>query len=299
MAAQSAPVLRGTLRLNEPMAAHCSWRAGGAAARCYRPADLDDLGAFLASLPAGEPLLWVGLGSNLLVRDGGFAGTVVSVAGRLDAWRFTSDTTLEAQAGVACAKLAREAARRGCTGAEFFAGIPGSLGGALAMNAGAFGGETWSIVTAVETIDRKGRLRSRTAADYGIGYRTVTGPQEEWFVAATLALGRDVDGAAAQRIRALLAQRQASQPIGQPSCGSVFRNPYGDYAARLIEACGLKGYRLGGCQVSTKHANFIVNDGGASATDIEALINAVREAVRSRFGVDLEPEVRIVGERQP
>ncbi len=297
MAQASARSLRGRLRHDEPMAAHCSWRAGGPAARFYEPADLDDLAVFIAAVADSEPILWLGLGSNVLVRDGGFQGTVVCVTRALGGLRFLDETTLCAQAGVPCAHLARAAARVGLTGAEFFAGIPGTLGGALAMNAGAFGTETWSLVRAVQTLDRRGQLHQRSPGEFCIAYRSVTGPGGEWFVAATLALEHDPSGAGAERIRALLARRQATQPLGAPSCGSVFRNPPGDHAARLIEDCGLKGLRVGDAYVSDKHANFIINAGHASAADIEALIDSVRAAVARKHGVTLEPEVRIVGRR--
>ncbi|ROR29686.1 UDP-N-acetylmuramate dehydrogenase [Inmirania thermothiophila] len=286
--------LRGELRHDEPMARHTTWRVGGPARRFYRPADLADLAAFLAALPEDEPVLWVGLGSNLLVRDGGIDGTVVCLQGVLEAVTRT-DEGLRAEAGAPCARVARRAAREGLVGAEFLAGIPGTLGGALAMNAGAFGGETWALVRSVETIDRRGRIRRRGPDAFRVGYRSVEGPPGEWFVAATLALGRGDAAAAQARIRELLARRQATQPTNQPSCGSVFRNPPGDHAARLIEAAGLKGRRRGGACVSERHANFIVNLGGATAADIEGLITEVAETVWRVHGVRLEPEVRIVG----
>ncbi len=286
---------RGELRFDEPLARHTSWRVGGAARRFYRPADAEDLVVFLRELPADEPLLWLGLGSNLLVRDGGFAGTVIALKGRLDTITVDGDV-LHTGAGASCARVARQAARAGLTGAAFLAGIPGTLGGALAMNAGAFGGETWPVVRAVRTIDRAGILRRRLPADYQVGYREVTGPTGEWFVGAELQL-RSGDVAAEQAaIRGLLERRAATQPTGLPSAGSTFRNPPGDHAARLIEAAGLKGYRIGGAEVSPKHANFLINTGEATAADIEALIAHVRDAVERRFGVRLQTEVHIVGE---
>jgi UDP-N-acetylmuramate dehydrogenase len=210
-----------------------------------------------------------------------------------------NDTTLRAGAGVTCAKVARVSTRTGLTGVEFLAGIPGTVGGALAMNAGAFGGETWSQVVAVETIDRHGGLHTRPPADYQIGYRTVHGPADEWFLAAHFALSHGDAHQAQARVRELLAKRGATQPVQQYSCGSVFRNPPGDHAARLIEAAGLKGRRIGGAQVSEKHANFIVNAGGATAADIETLLIQVQGTVERQHGVRLETEVRIVGEHAP
>jgi UDP-N-acetylmuramate dehydrogenase len=278
------------------MSAHTSWRVGGPAERFYQPADLDDLALFLAGLPEDEPLLWLGLGSNLLVRDGGIRGTVVFTLGALDELHRVGEQGLYAGAGVTCAKVARAAARAGLIGAEFLAGIPGTLGGALAMNAGAFGGETWSLVASVETLDRHGVRHRRTPEDYQVGYRSVQSPRQEWFVAAELVLEPGDVMAAQARIKELLARRGATQPTQQPSCGSVFRNPPGDCAARLIETAGLKGLRRGDAQVSEKHANFIVNLGAARAAEIEALIHEVQNRVQATHGVRLETEVRMVGE---
>ncbi len=296
MVAESMSGLRGELSSNEAMSAHTSWRVGGPADQCYRPADLEDLRQFLATLAPAEPVTWIGLGSNVLVRDGGIRGTVILPFGGLDTLEITATGRLRAGAGVACAKVARFAARAGLTGAEFLAGIPGTLGGALAMNAGAFGGETWPLVESVQTLDHRGDLHRRSRAEYRIGYRSVIGVENEWFVAAELQLPAGDSSAAQARIRSLLERRSATQPTRQPSCGSVFRNPPDDHAARLIESCGLKGEQIGGARVSHKHANFIVNLGAASAADIEALIRYVQEQVQQRHGIRLQTEVRIIGE---
>jgi UDP-N-acetylmuramate dehydrogenase len=295
MTAPRSPALRGELRFDEPLKRYNTWRIGGAARQLYRPADLDDLALFLQGLPPREPLLWLGLGSNLLIRDGGFDGTVIVLQGRLDRLD-VSGTRVRVEAGAACAKVARQCARAELTGAAFLAGIPGTMGGALAMNAGAFGGETWSVVAAVTTIDRQGQVRERAPTDFSVAYRQVERPGEEWFVACELAL-QSGDAAAEQAaIKRLLERRAATQPIGQPSCGSTFRNPPGDHAARLIEASGLKGFRIGGAEVSSKHANFLINTGDASAADMEALIAHVRDTVQQRFGIVLQTEVHMVGE---
>jgi UDP-N-acetylmuramate dehydrogenase len=297
MPALDPQALRGTLIHQEPLARHTSWRVGGPARRFYQPADRADLVIFLQQLDPQEPLLWLGLGSNLLVRDGGFEGTVISTQGGLAEISWRAPGHLYAEAGASCAKVARTAARTGMCGVEFLAGIPGTLGGALAMNAGAFGGETWQRVLEVETLDRQGRVRLRQPGEFEIGYRRVSGAADEWFLAAVLALEPGDVEAGQQRIRDLLERRAATQPTRQPSCGSVFRNPPGDHAARLIEASGLKGLRRGGAQVSEKHANFIVNTGHAKAADIEALIHEVQRVVEARTGVRLTPEVHMVGER--
>ncbi|HED39761.1 MAG TPA: UDP-N-acetylmuramate dehydrogenase [Chromatiales bacterium] len=288
----------GELRCNESMSRHTSWRVGGTAKRFFKPDTVEELATFLAQLPPEEPIVWVGLGSNLLVRDGGIDGAVICTSGVLGKLALLESDLIRAEAGVPCAKLARFSVRFGLAGGEFLIGIPGTVGGALAMNAGAFGGETWPIVEMVETIDRQGRRYLRTPEEYQIGYRTVTGPEDEWFLAAhfRLRIARE-DGLA--RTRALLEKRNETQPTGQASCGSVFRNPEGDHAGRLIEACGLKGYSMGGAVVSEKHANFIINSGTATAADIEGLIQLVMRRVEEEQGVKLVPEVHIVGDAAP
>ena len=290
--------VRGALRYHEPMAPHTSWRVGGPAEIFFEPADADDLAVFLAGLPVDVPLFWMGLGSNLLVRDGGIDGVVIATSRGLGALQRLASGAVRAEAGAPCAKLARLCEREGLAGGAFFAGIPGTVGGALAMNAGAFGGETWAQVTRVEVMNRAGARFWRDAAAYEVGYRHVAAPiPGEWFIAAEWRF-EPADEAAStgpSRVRELLARRAATQPLGLPSCGSVFRNPPGDHAARLIEAAGLKGVRRGDAEVSTKHANFIINRGQARAADIEALIERIQSEVWGRFGVELVPEVRIVG----
>lgn len=292
--------LRGTLARDASLARHTSWRAGGHADLLYQPADRDDLAQFLRHLPPGLPVTVIGLGSNVLVRDGGVRGAVI-VMHDPGAALAVADGLVYAEAGLAAPKLARFAAMHGCADAEFLAGIPGTVGGALAMNAGCYGGETWDYVDRVETLSRDGRFDMRLPTDYAIGYRSVRrcdGPgSTEIFTAAWFRFPQGDAGAARQRIKALLARRIATQPLALPNAGSVFRNPPGDYAARLIEACGLKGHAIGDARVSEKHANFIVNPTRrARAADIEALIVHLRDTVRAATGVDLQPEVRIIGE---
>ncbi|MBV8403941.1 MAG: UDP-N-acetylmuramate dehydrogenase [Gammaproteobacteria bacterium] len=295
MSVALAPQFATRVRREEPLSRHTSWHVGGPAEVFFNPRDREDLGAFLRTVPPEVPIHWIGLGSNLLVRDGGLRGVVISTHGTLDVLERRSETTVLGEAGVACARIARQCIRWGLGPAEFFAGIPGTLGGALAMNAGAFGGQTWAHVRSVETIDRRGRIRRRERAEYQVGYRQVIAPAaEEWFLAAELFFERRA-GDHAGEVQKLLAQRKASQPIGEWSCGSVFTNPPGDHAARLIEAAGLKGFRIGDASVSEKHANFIINHGQASAGDLERLIGHVRATVERVHGVALHPEVRIVG----
>lgn len=348
--------LRGELLEEVSMARHVSWRAGGLVECFYTPVDVDDLVLFLQGLPKDEPVYFIGLGSNLLVRDGGLRGTVVHLHAALKDIHYeachprngcseadaATHGVVYAQAGVASPKVARFAANHDLVGAEFLAGIPGTLGGALAMNAGCYGHETWQYVSQVQTIDREGRLYLRGPAEFDVGYRHVEFAQgavptpalpasgegaafsptdgkgtfssptcggggegdrphrlgvDEWFLAAWLRLPKGDGAASREKIKQLLARRIASQPLNLPNAGSVFRNPPGDHAARLIESCGLKGRRIGQAQVSEKHANFIVNLGGASAADIEALIELVQQTVETQTGVRLQPEVRIIGDK--
>lgn len=287
--------LQGDLKVNEPLSQHTSWRVGGIAKRYYQPKDTQDLAAFLQQLPDDEPLLWLGLGSNLLIRDGGFDGTVISMAGTMQALEFDG-LRVTAEVGAYCSKIAKQSAKHGLSGAAFLAGIPGTFGGALAMNAGAHGSETWQWVKQATTVTRQGELKTRQASEFRVSYRHVELPENEWFVTATLELQQGDAEAETALIRQLLKKRNDSQPTNQPCAGSVFRNPEGDYAGRLIEQCGLKGLRVGGASVSDKHANFIVNDGSASAADIETLIDLVREQVETATQVRLIPEVHIIGE---
>ncbi|MDH5444893.1 MAG: UDP-N-acetylmuramate dehydrogenase [Gammaproteobacteria bacterium] len=289
--------LQGELKLNEPLSRHTSWRVGGPAARYFQPADIDDLAMYLSSLSDDEEIYWVGLGSNLLVRDGGFDGSIICTSGVMNGLQFLDNNQVEVEAGVACPKVAKQCAKQGLKNAAFLSGIPGTMGGALAMNAGAFGGETWEIVHSVKTIDRHGQIRQRMPDEYEIDYRHVMGPEGEWFVSTVLQLqvGDTEELLAANKD--LLAKRGSTQPTQQPNAGSVFRNPEGDYAARLIEEAGLKGTCIGGACVSDKHANFIVNTGTATAADIENLIIKVAEVVKQIHGIELQREVCIVGER--
>jgi UDP-N-acetylmuramate dehydrogenase len=290
-----APEFATRVLKDEPMAKHTSWHVGGPADVFFTPHDVMDLAAFMRQLPPVVPLLWIGLGSNLLVRDGGIRGAVVSTHGALGALERLSATRIQAEAGVPCARIARQCVKWGLGPAEFFAGIPGTLGGALAMNAGAWGGETWRHVIEVDVLDRRGTRHTRQAAEYDIGYRQVKGPDNEWFIGARLEFDR-APGVNADAMRELLEKRKQTQPIGEWSCGSVFTNPPGDHAARLIESAGLKGFRIGDASVSLKHANFIINHGRARAADVEALIEHVQRTVAQVHGVDLHTEVRIVGE---
>lgn len=294
-------MLRGELQIDAPLNKLNTWFVGGNAKQAYLPADIEDLSEFLKQLPLEDEPIFLGLGSNVLIRDGGIPNTVILTQGQLNKLELVDDEKkiFYAQAGVTCAKVAKFCVATNLAEGEFFAGIPGTVGGALAMNAGAFGGETWPRVVSVETIDRLGNVRKRTPDEYQISYRTVIAPAKEWFVGAYFQLPKgDPKGdgqETQQRIKALLAKRKETQPIGLPSCGSVFKNPPGDHAARLIECSGLKGYSIGGAQISPKHANFIINIGDATAQDIEMLIHYIQDKIAQEHQVQLQTEVRMLG----
>jgi UDP-N-acetylmuramate dehydrogenase len=287
--------VHGELRHDEPMSHHTSWRVGGPAELFFVPQSIDDLQRFLRELDENAPVLWLGVGSNLLVRDGGLPGVVISATRILRDLERADHYLVRAGAGLPCTQLAKQCIRWGLGPSEFFAGIPGTVGGALAMNAGAHGGETWERVESVRTIDGTGEIHDRASAEYSVSYRSVTGPANEWFLEAMFRFDPDAT-ASMETLNTLLERRKSTQPLGLPSCGSVFRNPPDDHAARLIETADLKGFSIGGAEVSDKHANFIINRGDATATDIEELIEHVRHSVTEKHGVELVHEVRIVGE---
>ena len=295
MAALDNMNVQGELRRNEPMSRHTSWRVGGPAELFFVPASVADLQAFLHELDEDTPIFWLGIGSNLLVREGGLPGVVISATKILRDLELVDHYVVRAGSGVPCTQLARQCIRWSLGPSEFFAGIPGTIGGALAMNAGAHGSETWERVESVRTIDRSGEIHERAPSEYSVGYRSITGPANEWFLEAILRFDPDAT-ASMDTLREMLDRRKQTQPLGLPSCGSVFRNPPNDHAARLIEAAGLKGFKIGGAEVSEKHANFIINRNAATATDIEELIEHVRHSVIEAHGIELKHEVRIVGE---
>lgn len=290
-----AKTFRGQLLIDEPMSRHTSWRVGGKADHYYTPADLADLQFYLSRVKQDTPINWIGLGSNMLVRDGGIRGEVIASLGGLNELRLGKDGTVYAESGVTCAKLAKFCHKHGLAGAEFLAGIPGTVGGALTMNAGAFGSETWPHVERLVMINRRGELVNRLASEFSVAYRRVSQFADEWFAAGYFHFTAKTAGQDSN-IRQLLQKRNASQPIGLPSCGSVFKNPVDHHAAQLIEAAGLKGHYLGDACVSQKHANFIISNDKTRAADIEALIEFIQQVVKQKFNVELETEVRILGE---
>ncbi len=291
--------LRGQLLVNEPMSLHTSWRTGGIADYFYTPADKADALRMLAQLPDDIPLYWIGLGSNLLVRDGGFEGMIVRTSQGLSVANFLPPNRVYAEAGVSCAKVTRIALQNGLCGAEFLASVPGSFGGALAMNAGAFGGEVWDCVEQIECVNRSGAQKTLLASAIKTGYRQANLPASYWILSGHLVLNISTNDQShgKQKIRKLLEKRKLSQPIQTANAGSVFRNPPNNYAAHLLQQAGLKNVCVGDAVVSDLHANFIINRGAASADDIEQLITIAQKKVLRQTGVGLVPEVRIIGRR--
>lgn len=288
--------LAGTVLINEPLAKHTSWRVGGPADIFYKPNSIADLQTFLKQIEPKQAVSFIGLGSNMLVRDGGIRGVVVAPLGGLNNIQI-KDGLLIAEAGVSCSKFARFCAKNNYVGVDFLAGIPGTIGGAAAMNAGAFGSETWEFISHVTVINQQGELSEIKKSALDIQYREINLAKDLWIVAVSFNLNQyDDKNYQHADIKSLLEKRNQSQPIGLPSCGSVFRNPSNDYAARLIESCGLKGYCIGAACVSEKHANFIINQGDCTASDIEALINHVQQTVLKQTEVSLILEAHIVGE---
>ena len=287
--------VRGKLAFDEPMMSYNTWGVGCRAQCVFQPADMADLQSFLKQYEGALPLFWMGLGSNVLIPDEGLSGIVVVSHPGLQKICYADDYSVYVEAGVACSKLARSSVKQGLQGVEFMAGIPGTVGGALAMNAGAFGGTTWQHVRSLQVITRAGEVQQRPADVFDVSYRSVEIAADEWFVAAYFQLAPTQQDEASVSIRDLLAKRNHSQPIGEKNCGSVFKNPPGQFAAKIIEECGLKGLKIGGAEVSPKHANFIINTGQASATDIAQLMLQIMSTVKTQYGIELEPEVRILG----
>ncbi len=288
--------LKNTLLTNHVLAEHTSWKIGGSAEYFYRPRNIDDLAKLLQIWP-DEPITLLGAATNVLVRDKGIKGLVIYLRNSLNNFQKIGANTLRVESGCNLTQLVQKCADFGMIDAAFMAGIPGTLGGALKMNAGAYGDTIWHHVQAVETINRRGQIKFRKAAEFIAHYRHIEGlANDEWFIAAHLYFTLDNIEKTKQQIQTYLQKREKSQPLNLPSCGSVFRNPEGDYAARLIEANNLKGRQIGGAKVSEKHANFIVNCGHATAADVEALIQEIIITVEKANHIKLIPEVHILGE---
>lgn len=293
------PPVRGELGENVPLAPFTWFRVGGPAEVLFRPVDADDLAVFLAGTPADVPVTVVGVGSNLLVRDGGVAGVVIRLGRGFSGIEVLDGSGLRVGAGVPDVAVARAAADAGIAGLEFYRGIPGAIGGALRMNAGAHGGETKDVLVEALALDRQGRLHRLTNADMGFSYRHASAGDDLIFIEAVFA-GRPGDKAAIKaRMDEVTAAREASQPIRTRTGGSTFKNPEGYKAWQLVDKAGARGLQIGGAQVSEMHCNFLINTGNATAADIEALGEEVRARVLATSGVSLEWEIRRIGEVLP
>ena len=289
------PELRGTLEANAPMAPLSWFRTGGPAEALFTPADEDDLAYFLAHLPGEIPVLVVGLGSNLLVRDGGVPGVVIRLGKPFADVSVEGGQRIRAGAGAPDVKVASTAAKAGIAGLTFFRGIPGSIGGALRMNGGAYGGETKDVLVQATGLTRKGERVTLANGDMGFTYRHSAVPDHVIFTQATFE-GRPGDPATIQaEMNAITEARSSTQPVNTRTGGSTFKNPPGHKAWEVIDAAGCRGLRVGAAQVSELHCNFLINHGGASAADIEALGEEVRRRVREHSGVELEWEIKRVG----
>ncbi len=272
-----------------------SWRVGGKAEQFLICDNIAKLALHIKSKKIKPPITYIGLGSNLLIRDGGVKGTIIVMHGGLN--KINRDgKLLYAEAGVSCSKLSRFAAKEGFDESAFFAGIPGTIGGALAMNAGCYGSETWEYVKKVLMIDLNGDQIIRNKSNFKIDYREVNN-KDESFLGAWFQFPNGDKEDAKNKIKELLSHRKKTQPLNWPTAGSTFRNPKDNFAAKIIEDCGLKGFQIGGAQVSKKHANFIVNLGNASALDIEKVIDHIQQVVLKKKNITLQTEIKIIGEK--
>ncbi len=288
---------KNTIHNNVELKSFNSWKVGGKAEHFLICDDKSILTSLMQTKKIKLPITFVGLGSNLLVRDGGVKGTVIVMHGGLKKIN-NDDGLIYSEAGVSCSKLSKFSARQGITNAAFFSGIPGTVGGALAMNAGCYGSEVWDYVQKVLMINLNGDQVERNKLDFKISYREVTNiNRDEFFLAAWFKFPKGDKEEAEKKIRELLAHRKKTQPLNWPTAGSTFRNPDGNFAAKLIEDCDLKGYKIGGAQISDKHANFIINLGSASALDIENIIIYIQKDVFEKKNIQLKREIKIIGEK--
>jgi len=285
----------GALRENEAMSRHTTLGVGGAARWYFRPKDRASVIHAMQRIPADIPLLPLGRGSNLLVPDDGFSGVVMDLSGLSEISR--EGTRVTAEAGTRMNKLSQRCAESGLAGLEFMATVPGDVGGGIAMNAGAFGQQVSDVLQSIEVVNTNGEGAMLDAESLDMAYRQTRLPKGALVLSACFELQSDEPEAIKERMRAMRKKRSSTQPLEKPNCGSVFKNPPGDHAARLIEAAGLKGFRVGGACISDKHANFIINEGQARSSDVRELIRHARQTVEQRFGIRLEPEVRALGDR--
>lgn len=291
----SLPAVRGKMLRDEPLGPFTWFRVGGPAEVLFLPADPEDLAAFLAALPADVPVHVLGVGSNTIVRDGGVEGVVIRLAGKPFAQIAVEGTTVTAGAAALDSMVARAAARAGVGGLEFYAGIPGTIGGALTMNAGCYGRETKDVLVHAWGYDRQGRRRDLDLADFGYTYRHSEAPADIIWIEATYRGEADDPAAVQARIDEITERREKTQPIREKTGGSTFKNPPGHSSWKLVDDAGWRGKLFGGAKFSELHSNFLINTGEATAADIEGLGEAVRADVKAKFGVDLDWEIKRIG----
>lgn len=295
------PTVRGKLLLNELLGPYTWFRVGGAADALFIPADAEDLADFLKALPESVPVTIIGVGSNLIVRDGGVEGVVIRLAGRAFAAITTEGETITAGAGALDSMVAKASAKAGIAGLEFYAGIPGTIGGALTMNAGCYGAETQDVLVSAWGLNRQGQRVELTLADFGYTYRHSNAPADIIWMEATYRGAADAPEAVAARINEITSRRETTQPIREKTGGSTFKNPEGHSSWKLVDEAGWRGKLRaetgGGAKFSELHANFMINPGEATAADIEALGEAVRADVLAKTGVQLDWEIKRIGRR--
>jgi len=288
-------MLKGRLREDVSLKDYNTWKIGGKAEYFYEPSDIKDLKLFLELLQ-NTPITFLGNGSNVLIRDGGISGCVICLKNTLNNY-FVKDEEYIFEAGLSCMKMAQITARENYEGLEHLCGIPGSLGGALAMNAGCYGGNIWDHVSTVSLINNDGEIIKKNKNDFIIGYRNTSLKENNFFISAVFKLRKNKLKNSLEKIKEFLQDRRSKQPTGLLSCGSVFKNPKNLYAAKLIESIGLKGYKIGGACISEKHANFIISDKSTKSIDIEKLINFTQKEVFKKKEVILETEVKFIGNK--
>ena len=289
--------IKGNFRESMSLKEFNTWKVGGKAEYFYEPDNLEELKLFL-TLSKDTKITFLGNGSNVLIRDGGISGCVICLKNSLNNYKFSKDNEFIFEAGLSCMKIAQITAKDNYGGLEFLCGIPGSLGGALAMNAGCYGGNIWEKVSKVNLINKNGELLEKNKNDFIIGYRSVELDNNNFFVNATFSLQKNKLANSLDIIKGYLKDRRSKQPTSQPSCGSVFKNPDNFHAANLIDSLGLKGYKIGGAYISEKHANFIISEKSAMSSDIENLIDYVQKKVYEEKKIFLETEVKFIGKNQ-
>ena len=288
--------IEGNIEENKSLKDYNTWKVGGNAEYFYEPKNIEELKIFL-KLAKDTNVTFLGNGSNVLIRDKGIKGCVICLKNTFNNYELNKNNEFVIEAGLSCMKIAQITSKKNYTGLEFLCGIPGSLGGALAMNAGCYGGNIWEKVTKVNLINKDGKIIEKDKKDFSIGYRDVNLKENNFFISANFLLQENPLNNSLDIIKNYLKDRRRKQPTGLPSCGSVFKNPDNAHAANLIDSLGLKGYKIGGAYISEKHANFIISDNGTKSSDIESLIIFIQKKVYEKKKIFLETEVKFIGNK--